>query len=138
MTDPESIVNRISTFPELIFIYNNIFNNHVKNDTLVKLQNTLINNKLLWYEYIKVVIISRIIQISEDFLDINYSGSPHDQLYNAEYGTLIINNRKNVLHTKTSKMFIIDLFSYVKQNEPLHMHNSLIISLFDLCTVPIG
>jgi hypothetical protein len=121
------IIDKLNNFPDIISMYNNVPDN-ILNGYKGDERKDLVN-------YIKVMLITKILSISGPFLDINYSGN-HVKMYNADYGLLIMNNRKNVVHTKSSKMFVIDLLSHVK-NRTKNNQNEIIVSLFDLCTVPI-
>lgn len=125
-------MEKLDNFCSLIFAYNNVTHSEF-NNTLHKCPK---GNEKLQINYIKVKLIEKILSISGDYLDINYSGECK-KLYNKEYGLMIMNNRKNVIHNKSSKLFVIDLLSHIKQNLPLHCHNEAIIDIFDLCTVPI-
>ena len=133
MCNAQEFIDKLNDFPTLIYLYNNI-----DKDNSEQIFNTLRQHKsYVWYNYIKVMLITRILQISEDYLDINYSGNCTNDMYNAAHGLLIMNNRKNVIHNKSSKLFVIDLLSHVKNTLPDLHQNKAIISLFDLCTVPI-
>jgi len=125
-------------FVSCIKVYNNLF---LKDDLITWECDRNVTNLF----YIKALIIQKILSLSGEYLDTNYTRCSLDvndflpnKTYINEYlnriGLLIVSNRKGVLHQKASKLFTMDLLCDVKDKLSSHglIVNIVICWVYDM------
>lgn len=140
-----------NNFDCCIFIYNNLYKSktHPEFSRYLCVINDFYNHNLNLFFYIKVLIIQKIISLSGENVDINYSSVPDKELltknntsvnYINSVLQIIIENRKSVFHKKTNTMFLVDLLNDAKnvlKDYQSIVVNSTLVYLFDVCTYEI-
>ena len=129
-------------FPENVVQCIRLYNNVFKDDVDWKCDRN-VNNLF----YIKVLLIEKILQISDEYLDINFSSMldvstflPNIMpVYLNNVSRLIIDNRTATFHRKASKRFTIDLMCDAKSklSEYGLIVNIVLCWIYDLSTSEI-
>jgi hypothetical protein len=131
MQFPENVV-------QCIHLYNNVFKDDINWGCDQNVNNLF---------YIKVLLIEKILQISDEYLDINFSSTLDVSAflpniiptYINDVSQLIINNRTAAFHRKASKRFTIDLMCDAKSklSEYGLVVNVVLCWIYDLSTSEI-